>query len=946
MNSRDEQVLPPVEPLTAREQDILILLGQGKTNRQIAEELTLALSTVKWYARQIYNKLAVANRADAVARARSVGLLPALDEAGAIRHNLPLASTPFVGREAELALLGQLIADPEVRLITISGPGGIGKTRLALEAAARELNADSLFGDGVFFIALAPLSSAAEITATLAAALDFQFQGARDESEQLINHLRNKRLLLVMDNFEHLLDGRALVSQINEQAASITMIVTSRERLLFHGEQLFPLGGLQLAEGKEGAEESAAGKLFLNITRRALPDFRLLEGDEALLLHICRLVEGMPLGLELAASWAGLLPLSEIAAEIEQSLNLLVAGHHDVPQRHQSMSATLDVSWTRLNQEQRRAFQELTVFRGGFTRPAALEVAGAALPLLVTLANKSWLAYNRQQDRYFIHELLRQYGAMKLSRDSEQEEAARKRHSAYFCHFLAEHEVDWYGPREQAAAAEAGADIDNIQRAWHWAASRGSYELLAQGLNSLCLFYRRVGRLKDAHQACHAAAEGLSKRIAVQEEENAHALAIWAYTLAWESDFVDDIALRETLLAQSQKILDRAARAGWNTRREQAFIYLRTAHAVGNRDFQASVANLTRAVALFHELGERWGEAEALRAMGNNELFLGHFARAKTLLVESLNIWKQLNHTQGIAETTSNLGLVAQHQGNYEEAETLHRQGLRLYKQIDNRFHERFGLLMLSFTHTWAGHFPAARETAAHSLAIEHDLGLEVNLWAHTALTMAKLHLGRYAEAAAKASEALALAEQWGHLTEKGFAMFHLGNIALLKGDLAQARAYLSQSADLLSELRYVYQGLSLANLCYVLRAQGDNQEARRNLARALQSGIEFDSMTPIMYCLPVAALFAVDEDHPKRALELYGAAQQFGHIRSSCWFADVVCYELDEVRDSLPADAAAAAQARGRKLHIWQTATNLIKELTGTAKKPWKQSTISPTEH
>ncbi|MFN2138829.1 MAG: tetratricopeptide repeat protein [Candidatus Promineifilaceae bacterium] len=945
MNSRDEQDLPPIEPLTAREEDILILLGQGKTNRQIAEELTLALSTVKWYARQIYSKLAVANRADAVARARSAGLLPALDEAGTIRHNLPLASTPFVGRETELALLAQLIADSQVRLITISGPGGIGKTRLALEAAGRKLNAGSQFGDGIFLISLAPLSSAAEIAATLAATLDFQFQGAKDESEQLINHLRNKRLLLVMDNFEHLLDGRALVAQINEQAAGITMIITSRERLLFHGEQLFPLGGLQLAEGKEDAAESAAGQLFLNIARRALPDFQLAEEDDAHLLHICSLVEGMPLGLELAASWAGLLPLSEIAAEIEQSLNLLATKHHDVPQRHQSISAALDVSWTRLNQEQRRAFQELTVFRGGFTRPAALEVAGAALPLLVTLANKSWLAYNRQQDRYFIHELLRQYGALKLSRDREQEEAIRKRHSAYFCRFLAEREVDWYGPREQAAAAEVGSEIDNIQRAWRWAASHDSYELLAQGLNSLCLFYRRVGRLKDARQACHAAAEGISKGIAAQEED-AHALTIWAHALAWESDFVDDIALRETLLAQSQKILDRAAQAGWDTRREQAFIYLRTAHAVGNRDFQASVANLTQAVALFHELGERWGEAEALRAMGNNEIFLGHFARARRVLSDSLLIWQELDYTHGIAEATTNLGLVAQHEGNYETAKALHQQGLQLYRQIDNRFHERFGLLMLSFTYSWAGNFAEARKKAEQSLAIERDLGLEANLWAHTALIKAKLHLGRYTEAASEAAEVLALAEQWGHLTEKGVVMSHLGQIAFEEGDLAQAGAYLSECAELLSELKYVYQGLTWANLCYVLRAQKKGQAARRFLARALQSGVEFGTMTPIMSSLPAAALLAADDGRTERAVELYGTARQFRYISNSCWFADVVCYELDEVRASLSADAAAAAEARGRALDIWQTATRLIEELTGTAKKPWKQSMISPAEH
>lgn len=928
MNGRDEQNLPPVERLTSREGEVLVLIGKGKTNRQIAEDLTLALSTVKWYARQIYSKLGVANRADAVSCALSLGLLPSEEQEGAMRHNLPHAAMPFVGRELELEAIAAFIADPHARIITITGPGGIGKTRLALEAAARELHAGSQFPDGVFFVSLAPLNSSAEITATLAAALEFQFQGARDETEQLINYLQNKRLLLLMDNFEHILDGRPLLAEINTRAAGITLIITSRERLQMRGEQLFPLGGLGIAAGDNAAAESPAGQLFLNIARRAVPDFRLLEGEAAHLLRICRLVEGMPLGLELAASWAGLLPLSEIAAEISHSLDLLATELQDVPRRHQTMQAALDVSWRRLNSQQQRAFQQLTVFSGGFTRPAALEITGTTLPQLVTLANKSWLSYDRQKDRYFIHELLRQYGAARLNADPATEQAVGQRHSTYFCRFLEGRETDWFGPRQQEAVAEVNAEIDNIQRAWRWASSRGECALLAQGLNGLCRFYRRVGHLKDAQKASHAAAEGLSKAFAAQQEEDAQTLTTWSLALAWESDFVVEIRCREKLLGQSQELLDRAARAGWDTRAEQAFIYLRRAHAVGNKDYQASVQNLTLAVRLFRELGERWGEAEALRTMGVNELFLGDFQQAQTLLADSLTIWQELDHTQGIAETTTNLGLVAQHRGKYKEAEALHRQGLRLYRQLGNHFHESFGLVLLSFTQSWAGNFPAGRETAAQSLAIEGDLGLEVNLWGLTALTLANLHLGRYAEVTSEASEALVLAEQWGHLTEKGFALMHLGNVALIEGDLPAARDYLSQSATLLAELHYVYQGLARANLCYVLRAQGDGRAARRHLAQALHKGIEFGSLTPIMYSLPVAALLAVDEGQTERAVELYGAARRFAHITSSRWFAEVVCNELDEVCASLSLDKAAAAECRGREVDTWQIVEGLLAEL------------------
>ncbi len=407
--------------------------------------------------------------------------------------NLPAVLTPFVGRETELAALAALIADPHTRLITITGPGGIGKTRLALEAARRELRPDASFSDGIFFVSLAPVETAEDIVATLAATLDFHFQDSGNETEQLLNYLRNKQMLLVMDNFEHILDGRALLAKINERAPEITLLVTSHERLQMRGEQLFPLGGLELAPNEGSAREAPAAQLFLKIARRAVPDFQLLAGDEEHMLRICWLVEGMPLGLELAASWVGLLPLSEISTEIDQSLDFLATEHSDVPRRHKSMQAALDASWRRLTAEQKRAFQELTVFRGGFTKTAAVEVAGATLPLLVALTNKSWLSYDRQKDRYYIHELLRQYGADKLSTDPAHEEEVREKHSAYFCGYLQAREADWHGPRQKEAASEVRDKIDNIQRAWRWAADNGDIALLAQGLNSLCRFLTGKG---------------------------------------------------------------------------------------------------------------------------------------------------------------------------------------------------------------------------------------------------------------------------------------------------------------------------------------------------------------------------------------------------------------------------------------------------------------------
>jgi predicted ATPase/DNA-binding CsgD family transcriptional regulator len=925
MDGRVVQDLPLAQPLTSREKEILTLIGNGMTNRQIAGELSIAMSTVKWYVRQIYSKLGVENRAEAVARARSLGLL---EQEGAIRHNLPLAATPFVGREAELAALADLIADPQVRIITILGPGGIGKTRLALEAAGRELHPQSSFPDGIFFISLAPLESADEITPTLAVALDFHFQDGENETEQLLAYLRRKQMLLVMDNFEQILDGQSFLARLSQRAPGINLLVTSRERLQLRGEQLFPLYGLEMPESGDSVEDAPAGQLFLHIARRTTPDFQLLEGDAASLLRIWRLVEGMPLGLELAASWAGVLPLSEIAAEIEQGLQVLSSTQHDAPPRHQSMQAALDASWARLNEDQQRALQELSVFRGGFRRAAALEIAGASLPILVTLINKSWLSYDRQTDRYHIHELLRQYSAGKLGAEPVHEQLVRDRHSAYFCGLLQAREADWFGPRQQDAFAEVRNEIDNVQRAWQRVTSMGNCALLAQGLHGLCHFYEWEGRKADGQKACRAAAEGLAAVIAGEQAGGALRHAVWSRVLAWESNFVEEVVEREKLLLQSQQVLERAGQLGWDTRAEEALIYLHRAYATGNKDRDLAIQASKRAQELFREVGDLRGQAEASRNIGVNYLFLGAFQEAIDRLRESLTIRQELEDWRGIAQTTIDLGIAAQHQGNYKEAETLHLQALLLSRHLQNQQLESYTLTVLSFTQSWAGNFTLASESAQQALEQHREISDEPELWSLIAFTLAGFHLGNYADTALMATEALEMARQRGHLLEKALALMLLGGIAFVEGDLATAVDHLSESASLMEKLGYVYQALPRAILCLIARTQGDGEKARAYLESALRSGIAYRSTTPIMHCLPAAALLAADGGSYERSTELYGLAQQFGHIRNSCWFGDMACKELERVRASLPPDLASVAEARGREADVWETAEALLLEL------------------
>jgi predicted ATPase len=772
--------------------------------------------------------------------------------------------------------------------------------------------------------------------ATLAAVLDFQFQDAaqvsRSETQQMLDYLGHKQMLLVMDNFEHLQDGRTLLAEIMAWAPKIKLLVTSRERLQLRGEQLFPLQGLEMPQTGDSAEEAAAGyaaaQLFLNISKRSLPEFELLQGDAVALLRICRLVEGMPLGLELAASWAGLMPLSSIADEIEQSFRLLTTEFLDVPERHRSMQAALEVSWRRLSAEQKLGFQGVTVFRGGFKRQAALEIAGATLPLLVTLVNKSWLSYDREKDRYNIHELLRQYGASQLASDIIRECRVRDRHSAYFCGYLKEREADWIGPRQKDAAFELRDEIDNIQIAWRQAARQGDGDLLAQGLNGLCRYYHWEGRMSDGQNACRSAADGLSRSLTEQHADGPQLLALWSQVLAWETEFVSNITQKEKLLAKSQDLLDRVTATGRDTRAEQAFIFLEKAFSAGSRDFEEAVQFTTLGLELYRELGDLWGEAKVLGLLGGRYVLQGAYERANELLHDSLVINRQLEDTEGIAQTILYLGISARHQGDFEEAESLHRESLNLFHKLAYRRSERISLSQLSHALSWAGKFNAAKEFGERGAELDRDLGLYPNPPSLIPLTHAIIHLGRFTEAQALLTESLEIARQGGILTSLGLALMYLGYAAFAEGDLDKAERSLLESAALVAKVMYYYQALPRAILSYVFRAQGDDKLARDQLIGALRLGIEYRSISSIMYCLPAAALLAVDDSQPSRAVELYSLAQQFDHITNSRWFEKIACRELDGVMASMSPEAAASAQARGREMDLWETAEELLLEL------------------
>ena len=661
---------------------------------------------------------------------------------------LPASATSFVGREDELAELRTLFGQPEVRLVTVNGPGGVGKSRLALQLARDQPQRDGE-APALFFLPLDAIGSPEAIPSSLAALIGAPLSGNEDALTEVSRFVGDRHLLIILDNYEHLIEGAGIAATLIESCPNLSLIVTSRERLLIDGEWTFELEGLPFPASDrvspERAMASDAVQLFVQRARRASHRFALTAENASSVLRICRLVEGLPLGLELAAAWSRIMTPREIADEIAKNLDFLASPARDATARHRGLRATFEYSWDLLSESEQVGLRRLSVFRGGFRREAAAEVSGTTIPGLASLVDKSLLRV-LPNGRYGRHSLLYQYTQEKLAEHPEERTATERRHAEHYHRLLQEQGAQLRGPEQRAAMATIEEELENLQSAWQWAIATLSLDDLRRSLRPFVAFFDKRARVREGVEV-----------------------------LAQLDRFLDETDPEHRALLASAWV-------------EQAWFYL----ALGRTEEASELAE--RGVEALRPVGDLDGLWTGLVTLANVARHTGDYPRAKTHFEELLTLARSekreslpgaLNNVATVEEKLGNFGLAMRY---YQEALALNRRHgdfERIVKNLNN--------LGTASLHTNGPEqaIPILQE----GLALAREIGYRQAV-PHLLLSEAEatLALGEVASASTLGREALELAAEVGDSANQARASLLLGRVALAQGDDLQSRSRFERS--------------------------------------------------------------------------------------------------------------------------------------------------------
>ena len=791
------------------------------------------------------------------------------------RHNLPPQSTPFIGREAEIAALQTQLIDPTGRLLTLLGPGGMGKTRLAIQTATQLLqNRPVPFLHGLHFIPLAAITTPTDLIPAIAAPLDLTFHGQTPLQTQLLDYLRHKELLLILDNLEQLVEHDAtidLILAILQTAPAVKLFITSRERLNLAEERTFTLDGLPAG--------STATTLFLETARRVHHTFQPTATDQTIIHDICHQLDGHPLGIELAAVWVRQFSVSDIAAQINHNLDFLATTWRNVPQRHRSLRAVFEHSWQALTAAEQRVLRQLAVFRGDFSAHAASAITGATIPLLTALVDKS-LIHSDGQGQFSLHNLIRQYAVAKLQAMPTERAALNARHSRYYADFLQQQYPRLNSADEPAGLRDIRRQHDNIRMAWHWATAQGHTDQLHAMLSSLVYYYDTLGLYQAGQELFQTVADQyetatepagqqlyarlltrlgrLAQRLGQYEPagqlltasldywdtqpagvEHALALTYYGEYLRLQGQSSDALSHQERSLALAQASDDPIAT-------NRAYLHLANAHFLAGNYTQAR-ATYETGLTLCRQLGSPRQIALYLSNLGALTLELGEYTAAHTYLHDSLHLVEKLNHRWGLAALYNNLGVLAYSTGDTPLAEQRYREAIATYRDIGHRYGIAHTLTNLADIRRLNGDHDTARQYATEALNIWRQLDTTIGIGETLAI------LGHIALAQNQPATAQDYYQQWLTIArannsprDTAIALAYLGNAALTSDATVEAQQFFYETFQIAHSAGIApVMGRAGYGWAQLLHRQGDSTTASHWLHAILaHDGTEGDIRT------------------------------------------------------------------------------------------------------
>lgn len=687
--------------------------------------------------------------------------------------DLPVGRTPLVGRQSQLTQILSRLTDPHCRLLTLIGLGGVGKTRLALEAAQNLSDngpdgslGNGLFPDGVWFAPLHEANSAEGAVGVVANALGLSLYGNQSIEDQVLGFLAAKRLLLVLDNVEHLPSAPEQIAALLDAAPGVKLLVTSQQPLDLWDEWLFPVNGLAVPPANEDDAETlhstpAIALFALNAQRRD-PDFQI-DREKQAVARICRLVDGLPLALELAAAWLTGMTCAGIAEKIEADLDFLATSATRIPERHRSIRAVLRQSWTLLAPEEREGLRRLALFRGSFSTGAAQEIARVPLPLLRCLVERT-LVHIAGPERYQMHDLVRRYAEEMLLAHPQEHTDLLARHSDFFLNFIARRQEALFHSSRKEALAEVDREFEHILSAWEWAAQHARFARMDQAQQSLFAFCLNRGRYQEGKSAFSRLVEAL---------EAAH-------------------AARGDLPGQDPIYGRALARQGF--------------FKVSSGEMDQGMAALEQALAIARSHGDPADRAFCLTFLGEFEGWRGNFNRAREMLEESIALNEMIGDLLGGGFALYRLGELTHAVGEFEQAGQIFQECVRISRRIDGQDAIGYALDQLGYCHFLVGDWVAAGQAYQESLHHFSEAGNELGI----GLASTGLGLTAWAQATADFSaaikwltESIARARRVGHPIHLAGSLSVLGLVQIDSGDLTQARALLEEALALARQVNF-----------------------------------------------------------------------------------------------------------------------------------------------